>query len=186
MEYIIKKKTDEGELMHYGVLGMKWGHRKALPTSSTYNNYKRAKAEKKAANKEYSKAFNRANSYSGRHFISQYTSKAKKAESDRRWDDTFEKAKKANDADLAYKKAKLERKTAIKNTASDLNKKASLGEKIMYNNATRTKAAEYIVDNNMSVSEATKKAQGDARRNTAIVLAAYGAVAAASLYKVNH
>ncbi len=46
----------------------------------------------------------------------------------------------------------------------------------MYNNATRKKAAKYVVDNDMSVAEATKKAKGDAWRNTAAFMAAYGAV----------
>lgn len=37
MDYVItRSKEDESdELMHYGVLGMKWGKRKAVPTSST-------------------------------------------------------------------------------------------------------------------------------------------------------
>ena len=49
--------------------------------------------------------------------------------------------------------------------------------------ATRKKAAKYIVDNNMSVAEATKKAKGEAWRNSAALVGAYAAVTVASLYK---
>lgn len=48
-DYII---TKEGELMHYGVLGMKWGIHRAVRKSNANNrlNLKAAKYEKKAAN----------------------------------------------------------------------------------------------------------------------------------------
>ncbi|MCF8018186.1 MAG: hypothetical protein K9L62_02185 [Vallitaleaceae bacterium] len=77
------------------------------------------------------------------------------------------------------KQAKAERKSKIKSTYKTLNKKASLGEKLTFNNATRKKAAKYIVDNNMTVEQATLKSQGDAYRNTAIFVAAYGAISVA-------
>ena len=54
--YIITRASDTNELYHHGVKGMKWGHRKTLPTSSlrnqvdstktTYNNATRKKAAK--------------------------------------------------------------------------------------------------------------------------------------------
>lgn len=174
-------KNHEDELYHYGVLGMKWGKRKAQPVSSTRKNYDGAKKAYKTANKEYSKAYNKAYRYSSNHLISQFSSKKRSQISDSNWNDVYDKAKKANQAKNAYKKAKNARKTAIKKQYEDLNKKASLGEKLVYNNATRKKAAKYIVDNNMSVKDATKKAKGDAFRNTAIFVAGYGAVSYAAL-----
>ena len=169
------------ELMHYGIPGMKWGHRKAQTTSSTYNKVRSTKAAYKQAKKQYSKDFNKAYGYTTRHPISQFV--GKKAESDRRWDKAYDSADKLNSTKTAYKKAKVERKTQIKNTTKRLNKKASWGEKLTYSEATRKKAAKYIVDNNMSVAEATKKAKGEAWRNSAALVGAYAAVTVASLYK---
>ena len=56
---------------------------------------------------------------------------------------------------------------------------------MVYNDATRKKAAKYVVDKNMSVADATKKAKGDAWRNTAAMLAVYGAVTVYGLKKLN-
>ncbi len=80
----------------------------------------------------------------------------------------------------AYKSAKQERKNAINKTYRSINKNSSFGEKLIYNNATRKKAAKYVVDNNMSVAEATRKAKGNAWRNAAAFIAAFGAVSVGS------
>lgn len=42
MNYIITR-TNPDELYHFGVKGMKWGHRKSLPTSSLRNQVDSAK-----------------------------------------------------------------------------------------------------------------------------------------------
>lgn len=68
----------------------------------------------------------------------------------------------------------------------NLNKQASTKDKIIYNNATRKKAAKYIVNNNMTVKEATAKSKKDAWRNTAVIMGAYGGLSVAALYKMNH
>ena len=82
-----------------------------------------------------------------------------------------------------YKAEKKVRKKEIKQTYKELNKSASVEERFVYNNATRKKAAKYIVDNNMPVEEAKKKAKKEAWRNTAVVLAAYGGILVADHLK---
>lgn len=84
------------------------------------------------------------------------------------------------------KTAKKKNKQKIKETYKNLNKQASIKDKIMYNNATRKKAAKYIVNNNMTVKEATAKSKKDAWRNTAVIMGVYGGLSVATLYKMNH
>lgn len=96
----------DNELMHYGILGMKLGKRKAQPT----NDVQRTRAAYKKANKEYSKAYDSAYGYSSRHMVSQFAGKKAKAESDKRWADATTKAKAANSAQSAYKAAKSKQK----------------------------------------------------------------------------
>lgn len=168
---------NEQELKHYGVPGMKWGHRKAQPTSvlSTRRRFDSAKTAYKDAKKAYNKSFDNAYKYST---TPRFTKKGK-AERDRRWDDAISKADKLNTAKNAYKQAKRERKTSINSVYRNIQKNASFGSKMLYNDATRKTAAKYVVDNNMSVADATKKANKVAVRNTGIILAAMGGVAVA-------
>ena len=55
----------------------------------------------------------------------------------------------------------------------------------MYNESTRKKAAKYVVDHNMPIAEAKKKAKKEALRNTAVLLAVYGGAHVASVYQLN-
>ena len=58
-------------------------------------------------------------------------------------------------------------------------------ELMHYSGSSRQKAAKYVVDNNMSISDAKKKANKEAIRNFAIILGTYGAINVASLYMNN-
>lgn len=169
-------------LQHYGVPGMKWGVRRRtqLPTSNIRNRYDAAKANYKSAKKVYKKSFNEAYDKS---MAAWSPSKKHRQENDARWEKAIKDADKANKAQNSYKKAKQERKYAINKTYADINKKASFGERFIYNDATRKKAAKYIVDNNMSVADANKRAKKDAWVNSAIIGGAIGAISVASLYK---
>lgn len=167
-----------GELYHYGVKGMKWGVRKKYDYTDVDRKRDTMKTAKKAYNKSFSKAYNRA--------IGAYSPIKKHREANnRRWEDAANKAVTYEKARTAYKTAKKAQNKAIREKTQELNKNASLGEKLMYNNATRKRAANYIVKNNMSVEEATKRAHSDAKRNTAIILGAYAAITMAELYAMN-
>lgn len=175
--------TANGELYHYGIKGMKWGvRRKSLEKSDLRKRFDSAKENKRQAERQYTKSFNEAYNKS----ISAYSPiKKHREENAKRWMKANKDARKAKNARQTYKTVKKERKQAIKSTYEGLNQKTSLGERLVYNNATRKKAAKYIVDNNMSVEEATKRSQGDARRNTAIVLGVYGGIAVGALIAQN-
>ena len=171
---------ENNELYHYGVKGMKWGVRKKPEYSSMTQDVRNKKAAYKQAKKEYGKAFNKAYDRA----IAAYSPIKKHREAnDKRWDDAWEKGNRFDKAKAEYKSARRAEKNAINSKARELEKKASFGERLIYNSATRQKAAQYVVQNNMSVEEATKKAKGDAWRNTAAFVAVYGGVMAATIYK---
>lgn len=183
----------EYELYHHGIKGMKWGVRryqnedgsltnagkKRYETSDIRRGYDEKKSALRSANKAYARSFNKA--YSGSIGAYSLNKKHRQAAADR-WTRALDDAAKVNDAKAAYKSAKKTRNQAINSTARKLEKQASIADKLVYNTATRRQAAKYVVDNNMSVSEATKKANAKARRNTAIFVGAYAAVSLAALY----
>lgn len=101
-----------GELMHYGVKGMKWGVRRFENKNGTLtpagkrrysDDVYEKKAAYKQAKKDYNKSFNKAYNKS----VAAYSpiKKHRKA-NDERWDDAFKKAESANKAKADYKKAK--------------------------------------------------------------------------------
>ena len=161
------------ELLHYGVKGMKWGVRNDKQISDLKRRYDDSKTNYKVAKRVYNKSFNSAYNRS----ISAWSPIKKHREAnDKRWGKAFEDAKKVRDAESKYKKIKKDRKNAIKNVKSKIEKESSIGDKLIYNSATRKKAAKYVVDNDMPVSDAIKRAKGEAWRNSVALVAAYGAV----------
>ena len=155
----------DNNLQHTGVKGMRWGHRKAETTSNLKRQYDSAKAEKKIANKEFNKAWNKVTANP----LNSITKKG-----DERWNKTIDLAEKSGNANRNFKQVKNERKAAIKATTQEMNKQASFGEKLAFNNATRKLAAKYVVDKDMSLAEAKKKSHDVAIRNTVAFLAIYG------------
>ena len=169
------------ELYHYGVKGMKWGHRKALPKSDLRKRYDKAKVNKLKANAMYSVSYKNAYNRSSNP-IPYALTKNGRTKTNAAWERAMSDANRAIAADRKFKQVKKERKQAIKSTYKDVQKKTGFGEKMLFGNSTRKKAAKYMVDNDMSMADAKKKANKQAIRNTAIILGAIGAVAVAQRY----
>lgn len=175
------------ELCHFGVKGMKWGHRKARPKSELRNRYDSAKVERTAALKkrniarsEFNRAYNHARNRAAGG-ISPF--KKHRQANDIRWENAENKLQAYKKAQSDYKQArsnfknvKKERVQAHKNTRKELLKQMTVTDKMLFGRGHIDKATNYVVDNNMPVDKAVKKVKKEAIAFTAAALAIHGAI----------
>ena len=95
------------ELKHYGVPGMKWGHRKARPQSEVSTARKAYRQAKRDFDRSYNKAYNR--SLAGLSPVKKH-----RQANDARWEDAFNKAGAMKEAKKNLKQAKVSAKTKAK------------------------------------------------------------------------
>ena len=81
----------------------------------------------------------------------------------------------------AKQEAKLSRKWDINKVSTDFDRSATSAEKFVYNEATRKRAAKFVVDKNMSMTDALKKAKGETWRNAAIYVGVMGGLTVAQI-----
>ena len=126
---------NNNELQHYGVKGMKWGKRKAVPTAA---DVKAKKAAYKTANKAYNKSFDKAYN-SALMGISPF--KKHRQEYDNRWQDAVDKAQAAGKAKAEYKAVKKAFKADAKAKAK-ADRALKKMEKQQYKEAVKQRAKE--------------------------------------------
>ena len=175
------------ELYHYGVLGMKWGHKKR---------YKATLADAKLAYKKRNSSIQKRYDIGMADIEKNYkrgqmlSDKDQKRELDlddmarRDWAKSkaiYKDAKRK--AKYDYKTNVAKTKDAYKNNYKQLKSESDALDKLVFNSATRARAAKYMTQNNMTMSEAKKRARKDAVKNTATTLAVIGGLSLVQLAK---
>lgn len=195
-----------GELYHYGVKGMKWGRRKSraelekqagtfrasngVKVAPAKNAYVRA-MRKVAASRgvesfetaSYRSAIkrkhadtltNRENAAKGERQI------RKEAQALREYNAHIKDLKKGSGNKYLNREV---RKNKIDDAYEKIQTASTKKDRFIYNDNTRKKAARYVVDKNMSVKDAVKKAKGDAWKATAAFTAIYAGLTVAELMR---
>lgn len=155
-------------LMHYGIKGMKWGIRRKSAFQPTLPAVARKRINKKAV----------AGVAAGAAAAGAAAAGARKLYKKRKADIESGAYAERKAAKAAKRAAKKQRRADIKKNYKEIQKSAGVGQKLLYNNATRKLQAKNMVDKGMSREDAAKAAKKTAWRNTGLMLGAYGAAAA--------
>ncbi|MDU5951818.1 MAG: hypothetical protein E6Z06_02910 [Clostridiales bacterium] len=180
-------------LQHHGVKGMKWGVRKKYEKSSIRREYDNKKYNMRSKRMKSMNAFldsasatDEADKYLEQYPLHAYFGK-KAGVKGRTYLKLRDEERKAEDryhnANLKYRNARKEFKRTAKKRRNEIrktNKKIRSSSKLKISTPITKKTAKYIVDNNMSIQDAKKRAiRNSAVQSTAIILAGVGGMAAA-------
>ena len=192
---------ESGELYHYGVKGMKWGVRKrveepekfkasnGMTVARSKNAYVRG-LRKVASNRAVndfavatyrnSMARNHADTVTNRLETAKGEQRMRKeAQAVREYNAHVKDLKRGTGTKYLDREV---RKNKIDDAYEKVKSSSSTVNRMVFNDSVRRQAAKYMVDNNMSMKEATKKANKNAAIQTAAILAVNGAFTVAELY----
>lgn len=188
----IEERDDH--LEHHGIKGQKWGVRRFENPDSTLTTkgkirygetsdlYNAKKGQLKSTMKSMGNTI-AANVY-GLNKKAYKNSNKTLSSMNAAKESEFRKKAEAHAQDMVKKsEAKKAYKEEYKKNLKDIRDKASLGEKITHNDATRRRAAKIMTKyKNVSMEEANKQAKKEAWRNTALIMAGWGAVTLGGMY----
>lgn len=187
-------RTNPNELYHHGVKGMKWGVRKKSyePSSFTASNgMKVAKSKntyvkvlrKAATLRPVEKMALATYDRNSKHHANTVTNRINTAKGLQRIRKETAAIREYNAATKDAKKGtgtkyldKAIRKNKIYDAYEKIQTSSSRVDRAIFSDGTRKRAAKYVVDNNMSYSDAVRRARKDAVMYTAASIAALGAL----------